>query len=265
MLLRQLVRRSTSLIFTFATTLAVCPAQAGLITNGSFENLGPGLSGSFLMKPGATNEVTGWTTTAGASFLLFPNTATIPVGGISLWPGCQPGSTVVNCINPVPFPVESPSHGNFLAVDGEPSLSGTLTQTLFNLTPQRTYRVSYFQAAGQLHDTRNPNFLCCTGPTTEQWRVTLDDGVNIPFVHLSPLMSNASQSFVNWQADSFTFKATSATQVLGFFALGTPSGIPPFVLLDGVSVEALPEPPTLVLIGLGILGAFFARRRNRHG
>jgi hypothetical protein len=50
--------------------------------------------------------------------------------------------------------------------------------------------------------------------------------------------------------------------VLAFLAIGTPSGEPPIVLLDGVSVVAAPEPAAIALFGLGTLGFALARRRR---
>jgi hypothetical protein len=66
-------------------------------------------------------------------------------------------------------------------------------------------------------------------------------------------------------SQSLTFTATGPTEVLSFFANGGPSGVPPFALLDGVSMMAVPEPSTwaMMLIGFGGLGvdAFRSRRK----
>jgi len=52
--------------------------------------------------------------------------------------------------------------------------------------------------------------------------------------------------------------------VLSFLAVGTPAGVPPFSLLDGVSMtSAVPEPQTWGMLGLGLgLVGFAARRRK---
>ena len=66
--------------------------------------------------------------------------------------------------------------------------------------------------------------------------------------------------------ESFTFTATSGSEALSFLAIGTPTGVPPFSLLDGVTmVAAVPEPETwaLMLCGMGLIGAVQRRRRNR--
>nr|WP_229262497.1 PEPxxWA-CTERM sorting domain-containing protein [Duganella radicis] len=51
---------------------------------------------------------------------------------------------------------------------------------------------------------------------------------------------------------------------MSFLAVGTPAGVPPFSLLDGVSLTAaVPEPETWAMLGLGLgLIGFTARRRK---
>jgi hypothetical protein len=73
-------------------------------------------------------------------------------------------------------------------------------------------------------------------------------------------MINPSQSYQPWMPQSMTFMAQSTTELLGFFAVGTPGMEPPLVLLDGVSLAAVPEPETLALLDVGLLGVLLARR-----
>jgi hypothetical protein len=65
-----------------------------------------------------------------------------------------------------------------------------------------------------------------------------------------------------------TFTASSTSQILSFLAVGTPTGLPPVSLLDGVSlvdstVPAVPEPSSwaMLLAGVGAMG-FMLRKRN---
>ena len=51
----------------------------------------------------------------------------------------------------------------------------------------------------------------------------------------------------------FTYTATAASEVLSFLATGTPSGVPPFALLDGVTLNSVPEPGSLALLGIGLI------------
>ena len=87
------------------------------------------------------------------------------------------------------------------------------------------------------------------GATTEKWQVSFGSNTQN-----STLMNNLSHGSVGWNQQSLTFTAQSATDVLSFVAVGTPNGVPPFVLLDGVTVSATPEPATFALIGLGLIG-----------
>jgi PEP-CTERM motif/Protein of unknown function (DUF642) len=253
-----MVGGSTLILSMFALS-----AQAGnLVLNNSFETINsPTPLSNFIITPGNTTEVPDWLTTSGVSFLILPGQATIPTLDpstpgryLSLWPGCASGSILTNCISPTPFPSTSPDGGNFIAVDGA-YLQGTLQQTVSVVNGQ-SYSVSFWQAAGQLNDPYNS---CCTGLTTEQWLVSLGNQSQ-----LAPVMNNDSQSFVDWQQKTLTFTATvTGSEVLGFFAIGGPYPVPPFVLLDGVSMTAVPEPATYALMGIGLLGILAVRRQQK--
>ena len=66
---------------------------------------------------------------------------------------------------------------------------------------------------------------------------------------------------------TFYFTADATSEVLSFLAIGTPisPSVPPFSLLDSVSMMAVPEPSTwaTMVVGFGGLGfAAYRRRRN---
>jgi hypothetical protein len=66
--------------------------------------------------------------------------------------------------------------------------------------------------------------------------------------------------------ENLTFTANSTSELLSFLAVGTPSGnLPPFALLDGVSLTAVPEPSNwaMMLAGFGGLGFAAVRRRRK--
>ncbi len=222
-----------------ATALALTalgtPAKAAvnLVTNGSFDScasagVAVACSASELVN---NTNLYGWTTTSNYSFLVLPGQATVDVGnGIKMWA----------------FPSTSPDGGNFLLQDGG-YLVGTLTQTITGLIVGTTYNVGFFQAAAQQSGY--------SGATTDYWQVSFG-GVT----KNSDLMSDATQSYVGWMAQSLSFVATATSQVLGFMAVGTPAGQPPFAGLDGVSVT-IPEPASLALLGCGLLGLALVRRR----
>lgn len=148
----------------------------------------------------------------------------------------------------------SPQGGNYVAVDpsylvGSPY---SISQTINGLTVGQKYTLGFDWAAAQQ--------LFFNGPTTEGWDVSLG-GVH----QLTPTFHLANHGFSGWMHESFTFTATSSSEVLGFLATGGPSASqPPFSLLDNVSLTGgVPEPATwaLMLMGFGAVG--FAARRRR--
>ncbi|RQO53732.1 hypothetical protein DBR47_23285 [Paucibacter sp. KBW04] len=60
-----------------------------------------------------------------------------------------------------------------------------------------------------------------------------------------------------------TFTVGAGNAVLSFLAGGGPNGVPPFALLDSVSVTAVPEPSTFALFALGLGAVVAARRKTR--
>lgn len=165
-------------------------------------------------------------------------------GIVSLW-GVENGKS--NGIGP------SPAGGNFLAMDGvyEPS---TISQVLTGLTVGLNTQVSFWYAGAEQSNR--------TGVNSEGFTVTLGNQSQT-----TAMLQNDSQGFTGWQYATLNFTATSATETLSFLAQGTPSGEPPFSLLDGVTVTqttpaVTPEPSSILLLGTGVLSAAgFVRRR----
>src|SRR5690349_10887039 len=134
----------------FAGMLAI-PAHASLITNGSFDTVGSGITNSFEVTPGSVTQLPGWISTAGISCVVFPGTATTNTcGGTvgNLWAGTA-----------------SPDGGNFFLMDGDSHNDGLLSQTLTGLIPGQSYAVSFYQAGGQL--------AFFSGNTFQHWTVSL--------------------------------------------------------------------------------------------
>jgi hypothetical protein len=220
--------------FIAATVLLVAalPALAtNLVQNGSFEQTT--ITGTPAQMN--TTNVSNWSTT-GYNFLFESGTG--QTGPVGLYPG------ITNIM-----PASSPDGGNFIAADGAYG-TAAITQTITGLVSGTTYLLNFYQAGAQ---QKNYN-----GATTDRWSVSLGSQTM-----LSDLMSNPSHDFQPWTLESMLFTATSTSEVLSFLAVGTPTGVPPFSLLDGVSlVVATPEPTYWALIGLTIGSVIFARRRR---
>src|SRR5271165_7137139 len=227
--------RSTVLSIVALTflTIAMTSQASNLVVNGDFELTSNGPNFQFDRNTTAT----GWTSTNAGNnaynFIFSPGAAdttgaTGYYGNLKLW---GPGTGSNNGL-----PATSPTGGNFVAADGAFD-NGAISQTINGLTIGNSYTVDFWWAGAQ-----QSGF---TGATTEQWQVSLGNQTQS-----TPVLSNASHGFTGWKSQSFTYTATSSSEVLSFFAVGTPNGVPPFVLLDGVSLDAsaIPEPGTLVLL-----------------
>ncbi len=202
-----------------------------LVVNGDFSDTSLSRSGQF------SNQVTGWTT-EGYNFLFFgatsatSKTATGSDPNLSLW-GTYGTDGSTNGFT------DSPNGGNFVGADGAYEV-GAISQTILGLVAGQTYALSFEYAAAQQSGY--------TGDTTEKWDVSLGTTTIDTSV-----IQNPNHSFSGWYTDTFTYTATAASEVLSFLAVGTPNGEPPFVLLDGVSLQAtsatdIPEPSSLILI-----------------
>lgn len=147
----------------------------------------------------------------------------------------------------------SPVGGNFVAIDADVVANSMLQQMITGLVVGQTYDLSFYYAGAQA-TTRN-------GATTESWQVSLGNES-----HTTASISNASHGFTGWFKAEMQFVATSGSEVLSFLALGTPSGLPPVSLLDGVTMTAaVPEPSTwaMMVLGMGLVAGGSLRSRRR--
>ena len=223
-------------------TLGISAQASNLVVNGSFETStsGPG-------QLGFNTDTLPWSTT-GYNFLFASGTADTTgsngqFGNLQLW---GPNNGSANGL-----PASSPDGGNYVAADGAFQV-GAISQTISGLIANNSYDVSFWWAGAQ-----QSGF---TGPTTEQWQVSLGGQTQSTVV-----LNNASHGFTGWQSQTFTYTATSSSELLSFLAVGTPTGVPPFVLLDGVTLNAssVPEPGTITLMLGGLLGGIGALRSKK--
>ncbi len=219
---------------------AASPAAAGNgVKNGSFEVTTNGI-GQF-----DNNTQAKYWTSGGYNFLFDGNNPTGnsvgQYGALSLW---GPGNGSNNGLTASPF------GGNFVGADGAFGVS-PIEQTLHNLTAGHSYAVDFYWGGIQQYGF--------DGAQTEQWIVSLGGGAS----QSTAVYNNPSHGFSGWTAEHFVFVAPhSGDNVLSFLAHGTPDGVPPFSLLDGVSA-AVPEPGVWALLigGFGLVGAAARRRR----
>ena len=212
-----------------AITLATgARADINLVLNGDFETTTHG--GGQL----GYNTVADFWSTSGYNFLFPSGTAdstgvTGSAGNLKLW---GPGDGSDNGL-----PTNSPTGGNYVAADGAYEV-GAISQTVSNLFVGNTYALSFYWGGAQ-----QKNF---TGATTEAWQVSLGSQT-----FTTATNNNASHGFTGWVQQTFNFTATATNEVLSFLAKGTPTGVPPFSVLDGVSMTQVssptpaPEPSTL--------------------
>lgn len=123
--------------------------------------------------------------------------------------------------------------------------------TTSNLVVGDHYQLTFYWAAAQWQGA--------SGATTEAWQVTFGTDKQTTTVYSLP-----SHSFSGWMQATMNFTATSTSELLTFFALGTPTGVgePPVLLLSDVSMLDIPEPSALTLLGFGAAATAWGARRR---
>jgi hypothetical protein len=143
-----------------------------------------------------------------------------------------------------------PLNSNFISLDGDPTVTGAVTQSISGLVANSLYQVTFNWGAGQIQSK--------SGATTEKLEVSL--GAQNQYTNT---VNNVSGGFSGWYTASFNFVATSAVETLSFLSLGTPTGYPPVALLTNISMTKVPEPAAIGLFGAGLGALLLTRLRRR--
>lgn len=243
---------------------AAAHAAPNLVTNGGFElQLQQGVSGEFGDRF-PSQQVTGWSTRGYNWIFATPADTGCNNGEYGCLQLHGPANGTANGLT------ASPHGGAYIAADGAFE-TAAIHQQLSGLTVGASYVVTFAYAGAQ-----QAGF---DGPTTEGWAVnlgttilqdgdrranTLPSTTQITGGNIGGDLANVNHGFTGWRTASFTFTAQSANDFLSFLAIGTPDGLPPFALLDGVTASAaVPEPSTwmMLIVGFGLVGVA-ARRRS---
>lgn len=276
---------SLKIVFAFAL-FSTSPAYAiNIVQNGSFEQV-TGVPGPGQLAP-AFNEsapnadigriLTGWTKqciadctggnvgggSQGFAFILDGNADSTgfqsifsdgftPSKNIKIW---GPGSGSVNGFG------LSPDGGLFVGIDGGYGRS-SLSQTVSGLVVGQSYDLKFYYAGAQFTDIP---ILSPNNDTEQSWEVEFGSQTQRTPTRIVP-----SGGFAGWLQATMNFVASAPQQQLKFTALGgnvggnfAPSGLPPFLLLDGVQLSTPNQPPEPVPGPLPILGGTAALAWSR--
>jgi PEP-CTERM motif len=254
---------ATAALGSLALAPLLSTAQAAnLVQNGGFEmtTLTPPLNpanASGVEVDQSWNYPTGsnfWSSAAGSTYnvLFFGNVANATsINADTRFTASEPQHLNSN------FNSLSPDGGNFMGLDGDPAANGSLEQTIGGLTVGDKYELSFYWAGTELSNRTGYNSIQVTG--------SLGGDAFATTPYLNTATGTNPGSFSGWMLENYTFTANASSELLSFLAVGTPAGnVPPFALLDGVSLSAVPEPSTwaMMLVGFGGLGYAAYRRRR---
>ena len=239
--------RALTLATVATTVIAASSAKAdpvNLVQNGSFESTSAYTTnnGTQVGTEISNSNLADWFVTSSTNqftFLLNQNYATNgfydPIDGHESTFFAAPGP--------------APDGSNAITSDGNYK-NGFLSQNISGLSVGDRYSLSFFQASTQ----QSGGYY---GSATDAWKVGF--GSNVAY---STSMFNPEHGDTPWTKVTMTFIADSTSELLSFFATTSPGAEPPFLLLDNVVLNDVPEPASFAMAGIG-LGALLLFRRKR--
>jgi hypothetical protein len=202
-------------------------APVNLIRNGDFEQTWMSSSGTL-----ATGWVDGWTVTpvAGTQNVYHSQNALY----FSAYDAVNRPAIDGAGVMALHQAWDSPTGGKFVAIDGDNNYGTSIYQWVDTIVGH-AYELTFSFAGAQARIQ--------TGPTTEAWLVTTGSQAGFN-TQTTQTLYNASEGFTGWVTTTMSFVANATQSIVSFFARGTPDGLPPMSLLDGVRLfDVTPEPP----------------------
>jgi hypothetical protein len=281
--MRNVLRKSIAIGFSaIGLSLLAHSAQADPLLPGLTNLNLLTYSGSAPKAPFTTVNPTGWTGGSGLIFIDAPGTSNVD-------PTTACGPTYLQTYG-CPTTLAIAGGYNLVEADGNPGFESGFNYHVTGLTAGQTYELDFYQAGSQQSGFANGK------NTTEQWIVSLgtagmtfcngcgaadayyggndstysnsDGGATVV---ATPMMTTAPGGLTDWQHVSVLLTADASTQLLSFLAWGDNGNtvnLPPIVFLAGVNSPAglnnpVPEPATLSLVGLGVMGLGARWRRRK--
>jgi len=130
------------------------------------------------------------------------------------------------------------------------SYPGTLEATSWNPTPGEIYTVTFYMSG---------NYIGAGGPGTTKSLEVRAGGQQTTIAYVNP--GGWSVTDPKWEEKAWTFTASTAER-LKFVSLENSNRGP---IIDNVAVTLVPLPPTLLLLGTGLLGLGFLEWRKKRG